>query len=106
MALQLSCPHCGTSSLLSEQQAGQQVRCKKCKGVFQIKLKAAKPSPIADKPAPPPPVLRRAVPDERDSREIPEVLPAEDRKSKPAGKPLLLAVGLGGGALAGLFVVG
>jgi predicted Zn finger-like uncharacterized protein len=106
MAIQLSCPHCATSYLLAEQQVGQQVRCKKCQGVFQVKMKAAKPSPIADKPAPPPPVLRRAAPDDRDNRDLPEVLPAEDRKSKPAGKPLLLAVVLGGGALAVLLFVG
>ncbi len=37
MAVQVSCPPCGTSYRLSEQQAMQQVRCKKCNGVFQVK---------------------------------------------------------------------
>jgi predicted Zn finger-like uncharacterized protein len=99
MAVQVSCPHCRTSYRLSDQQVGQQVRCKKCNGVFQVKMKAPPASPLATAPLPPrppdPPVL-----EEYDDDDIPKVRPSVIQQSKPARKSMVLALVLGAAALA------
>src|SRR5262249_9578881 len=107
MPIQVSCPHCGTTYRLSEQLAGQQIRCKKCNGVFQVNIKPRPPSPLATAPLPPrppePPVL-----EEYDGHDLPEVRPSVVRKSKPAGNSawLALVLGGGGGAFALILFIG
>jgi predicted Zn finger-like uncharacterized protein len=46
MAIQTSCPHCGTAYRVGDQQSGQKVICKKCRQVFTVGSAAKRAGPL------------------------------------------------------------
>jgi S1-C subfamily serine protease len=83
MMLNLKCPSCGESQLLSDEVLGQKVSCPSCGAGFRVN--ARKPNLAADPaPAVTPPRPAATIPDPSPRAPQPQVRPAVTRQSKPS----------------------
>ena len=81
MSIQASCPNCGMTYALADQQAGQRVRCKKCQEAF--KVPSAEERVVQQRPADTPPT-RPGRPTERPSRSREDDRPTPSRRDESA----------------------
>ena len=79
MAIQVTCPNCQSTYLLSDALQGKKVRCKKCGEAFRIAGGSAAPAP--------PVVLRPAIAPEEIRRGI-QLSPTKRRNSPPFVEPV------------------
>jgi predicted Zn finger-like uncharacterized protein len=110
MAIKFVCESCQTTLRVSDELAGRSVRCGKCNTVCVVPAEEEEPVEIVEvQPA------KRSLPPDEDDEKDREERPARRRKDdrprrrpRPTGTNRGLMIGLiiGGGVLAGLFLVG